>query len=103
MVRRAGAGRQDAGGRGECRVGWEAPVRALEKDLGSQTAKEVVNEDGAPEEGFRVVNETHLLQRKAQNVSTLLQNWCNSLAVCSEAEGGLIIIINKLPLEVCNP
>lgn len=100
---RIGARRRDTRASGECWVGWKAPVSALEQDLSSQAPKEVVNEDGASEKGFRIVDESHLLQREAQHMGTLLQNRCNSLAVCPETEGRLIIIINKLPLEVCNP
>lgn len=98
-----GAGWQDTGASGERWVGWEAPVSALEQDLSSQTTKEVVNKDGASEEGFWVVDESHLLQRETQHMGTFLQNWCNSLAVCPETEGRLFIIINELPLEVCDP
>lgn len=98
----AGAGWQDAGTGGERWVGWEAPVSALEQDFSSQATKEVVNKDRASEERFWVIDESHLLQREAQHMSTLLQNWCNSLAVCPETEGRLFIIINKLPLEVCD-
>lgn len=70
----AGGGRQDAGASGERRVGREAPVGALQQDLGSQTPEKVVDEDGAAEERFGVVDETHLLQGEAQHVSSLLQN-----------------------------
>lgn len=103
LVSRGSAGWQDAGASGKCRVGWEAPLSALEQDLSSQTTKEVVDKDGASEECFRVVDESHLLQRESQHMGTLLQNGCNSLAVRPEAEGRLIVIINKLPLEVRNP
>lgn len=96
-------GRQDAGAGGKCWVGREAPVSALEQNLSSQTPEEVVDKDGASEKGLGVVNESHLLQGESQHMGTLLQNWCHSLAVCPETERSLIIIINKLPLEVCNP
>lgn len=46
-------------------VWWEAPVCALEQDLGPQASKEVVNKDRAPEEGLRVINESHFLQGEA--------------------------------------
>lgn len=71
------AGWRDAGAGRKCRVGWEAPLSALEQDLSSQAPKEVVNEDGASEEGLGVVDEPHLLQGEAQHMGTLLQNWCN--------------------------
>lgn len=77
MSSRVCAGWWDAGAGGKCWSGWEAPVSALEQDLSSQAPKEVVNEDGASEEGLRVVNESHLLQGKAKHMGTLLQNRCN--------------------------
>lgn len=72
---RAGWRRTGAGGEGRTR--WEAPVGALEQDLSPQTAKEVVDKDRAPEKGLGVVDEPHLLQRKAQHMGTLLQKRCN--------------------------
>lgn len=95
------AGGRGAGGEGG--VWGEAPVGALEEDLGPQAPEEVVHEDGAPEEGLGVVDEAHLLQGEAQHVGALLQHRSNSLAVRPEAEGRLILIIHKLPLEVRNP
>lgn len=71
------AGSRDTGASGERWVWWEAPVGALKQDLSSQAPKEVVDEDGASEEGLGVVNEAHLLQREAQHMGTLLQDWCN--------------------------
>ncbi len=68
---------RDARAAGKCWVWGEAPVSALEQDLGPQAPKEVVNKDGAPEEGLRVVNESHFLQGEAQHMGALLQNWCN--------------------------
>lgn len=69
-----GAGRRDAGAAGKRRVGREAPVGALEEDLSSQAPQEVVDQDGAPEEGLGVVDEAHLLQGEAQHVGALLQD-----------------------------
>lgn len=100
---RVSAGCWDTGASGKRRAGWEAPVSALKQNLSSQAPEEVVDKNGASEEGFRVVNEPHLLQGEAQHMGALLQHGCNSLAVRPEAKGGLIIIINKLPLEVRNP
>ena len=71
------AGWWDTRAGGECWARWEAPVSALEQDLSSKAPKEVVNKDRAPEEGLRVVYESHLLQGKAQHMGTLLQNWCH--------------------------
>lgn len=73
----ARAGRRRTGARGEGRSRREAPVGALEQDLGPQTAKEVVDKDRASEKGLGVVDEPHLLQRKAQDMSSLLQERCN--------------------------
>lgn len=73
----ARAGWGGAGAAGEGGTRWEAPVGALEQDLRPQTAKEVVDKDGAPEKGLGVVDEPHLLQRKAQHVGALLQKGCN--------------------------
>lgn len=69
----ARAGRQHTGAGGERRTRWKAPVGALEQDLSPQTAKEVVHKDWTSEKGLGVIDESHLLQRKAQNMSTLLQ------------------------------
>lgn len=68
------AGRWDARAGCECWTGREAPVSALEQDFSSQAPKEVVNEDGASEEGLGVVDESHLLQGKTQHMGALLQN-----------------------------
>lgn len=70
----ASGGRQDAGAASEGRVGREAPVRALQQDLRSQTPEKVVDKDRAAEEGFGVIDETHLVQREAQHVGPLLQD-----------------------------
>lgn len=78
----------DAGASGKCWVGWEAPVSALEQNLSSQAPKEIVDEDGASEEGLRVVNEPHLLQGEAQHMGTLLQDWGN--------------LKDIVPLDLCN-
>lgn len=77
LVSWVNAGWQDAGACGKCRVWWKAPVGALEQDLSSQATKEVVNKDGASEEGFRIINESHLIQGETQHMCTLLQNRCN--------------------------
>lgn len=69
------AGGRGAGGEGA--VWGEAPVGALEEDLGPQAPEEVVHEDGAPEEGLGVVDEAHLLQGEAQHVGALLQHRSN--------------------------
>ncbi len=55
----------DTGAGGKRWVRREAPVSALEQDLGPQASKEVVNKDRAPEEGLGVVNESHFLQGQA--------------------------------------
>lgn len=77
LVSRVNAGWQDAGACGKCWVWWEAPVSALEQDLSSQATEEVVNKDGATEEGLGIVNESHLIQGETQHMGTLLQDGCN--------------------------
>ena len=93
----------DARASGECWVGWKAPVSALEQDLSSQAPKEVVNEDGASEEGLRIVDESHLLQREAQHMGTLFQNRCNLKDIITLDLCNLVTGLNKFMLMMSQP
>lgn len=107
LVSWVGTGWKDTGACGKCRIGWEAPVSALEQDLGSQTTKEVVNEDRATEKGLRVVDESHLLQGKTQHMGTLLQNrgnlWdsllLNVFSLVSRVDGQIASISESYSIE----